>query len=40
MVGSFPWVAIGAPTGVDGAARVAVVAEALMYQDSGVLPTS
>ena len=31
MAGSFPWVAVGAPAGVDGAACVAVAAETLMY---------
>ena len=30
-VGTFPWVAVGAPTGIDGAACVAVTAETLMY---------
>jgi len=40
MAGSFPRITVGAPAGVDGAAHVAVVAETLMYQDSGVLPTA
>ena len=39
-VGSFPRVAVGASAGIDGAARIAVVAEALMYQDRCVLPTA
>ena len=37
MTGSFPFVAVGAPAGVDGAAHVTVVAETLMYRDSGAL---
>ena len=39
-VGSLPYVAMGAPTGVDGASHIAVVAETLMYRDSGVLPVA
>ena len=35
--GCFSYVAMGAPTGVDGASHIAVVAETLMYRDSGVL---
>ena len=31
MVGSFPWVTIGAPTDIDGAVCIAVAAETLMY---------
>ena len=38
--GFFSFIAVGAPAGVDGAAHVAVVAETLMYQDSGVLPAT
>ena len=38
MVGSFSWVTVGASTGVEGAACIAVVAETLMHRDSGVLP--
>ena len=40
MVGPFPYITVGAPTGVDGAAHVTVVAETLMYQDSGALPVA
>ena len=36
--GSLPYVAVGAPTGVDGAACIAVVAETLMHWNRGVLP--
>ena len=40
VMGSFPFVAVGAPTGVDGATHVTVVAETLMYRDSGALPVA
>ena len=36
-VGSLPCVAVGAPTGIDDATHVAVVAETLMYQDRDTL---
>ena len=38
--GFFSFIAVGAPAGVDGAAHVTVVAETLMYQDSGALPVA
>ena len=38
--GSFSFVTVGAPVGVDGAAHVTVVAETLMYRDSGALPVA
>ena len=37
MMGSFSFIAMGAPAGVDGAAHVMAVAETLMYRDSGAL---
>ena len=40
MASAFPCVAVGAPAGVDGAVRVAVVAETLMYWDCSVLPAT
>ena len=40
MTGSFPFVTVGTPLGVDGAAHVMVVAETLMYWDSGALPVA
>ena len=40
VVGFFSWVVVGASVGVEGAARVAVVAETLMYQDHSALPTA
>ena len=39
MAGSFPCIAVGAPAGVDGATHITVVAETLMHQNRGVLPT-
>ena len=39
-MGSFPFITVGAPMGVDGAALVTVVAETLMYWDSGALPVA
>ena len=39
-MGSFPWVTVGGPTGVDGAACVAVVAETLMYLGHSALPAA
>ena len=38
--GSFPWVAVGAPAGVDGAACVVVAAETLMYLGHNALPAA
>ena len=38
--GSFPWVAVGVPTGVDGAACLAVAAETLMYLGRNALPVA
>ena len=38
--GSFPWVAVGAPAGVDGATCVVVVAETLMYLGRNALPAA
>ena len=38
--GSFGWVAVGAPMGVDGAACVAVAAETLMYLGRNALPVA
>ena len=40
VVGSFPWVAVGAPTGVDGAACITVVVETLMYLRRNALPAT
>ena len=40
VMGSFPFVAVGAPAGVDGAAHVTVMAKTLMYRDSGALPVA
>ena len=40
VVGSFPWVAVGAPAGVDGAVCVAVAAEMLMYLGRSALLTT
>ena len=40
MAGSFPWVTVGAPTGVDGAACIAVAAETLMSLGRNALPTA
>ena len=40
MVGSFPWVAVGAPTGVNGATCVTVVAKTLMYLGRNALPAA
>ena len=39
-VGSFSWVTVGASTGVDGAACVAVAAETLMYLGHSALPVA
>ena len=39
-VGSFPWVTIGAPAGIDGAVCVVVVAETLMYLGHNALPAA
>ena len=39
-MGSFPSITVGAPVGIDCAAYVTVVAETLMYRDSGVLPAA
>ena len=39
-MGSFPWVTVGAPAGIDGATHVTAVAETLMYRDSGALPVA
>ena len=40
VMGSFPRVIVGAPTGVDGAARVVVVTEVFMHRDSSELPAA
>ena len=40
MVGSFPWVAVGAPAGIDGAACVVIAAETLMYLGRNALPAA
>ena len=40
MMGSFSWVAVGMSTGVEGAARVAITAEMLMYLGHSALPTA
>ena len=40
VVGSFPWVTVGVPTGVDGAACVVVAAETLMYLGCNALPAA
>ena len=40
MVGSFPWVTVGAPVGINGAACVAVTAETLMYLGRNALPAA
>ena len=40
VAGSFPWVAVGATAGVDGAACVAVAAETLMYLGCSALPAT
>ena len=37
---SFPWVTVGASAGVEGAAYVAVAAEALMQRDRSALPAA
>ena len=40
VTGSFSWVTVGASTGIEGAACIAVAAEALMHQDHGALPAT
>ena len=40
MSGSLSWVIVGASTGVEGVVCITVVAETLMHQDHGALPTS
>ena len=39
-VGSFPWVAMGASAGIEGAACIAVVAETLMHRVCSALPVA
>ena len=40
VAGSFPWVAVGAPAGIDGAACVVIAAETLMYLGHNVPPAA